>query len=91
MRMKGKLDEAVQTLAFKHINIIRPGQLAGDRTEKRFGEKVGLSAMYMLNKLGLFMRYKPILANEIAQAMINASKKMQSAIYTLDEVHKLAK
>jgi len=91
MSMKGKLDEAVQTLAFKHINILRPGQLAGDRTEKRFGEKVGLSVMYGLNKLGLFMRYKPIQAYEVAQAMINAEKKMYSAIYTLDEVHKLAK
>jgi uncharacterized protein YbjT (DUF2867 family) len=90
MRMKGQLENAVQRLPFKVISLIRPGQLAGNRTEKRTGEKIGLSVMYFLNKLGLFKRYKPILAYQVAQAMINAAEKKQSGIYNLDDVFQLA-
>lgn len=91
MNMKGKLDEAVQGLPFEYINILRPGQLHGKRAEKRLGEKVGLSVMYSLNKIGLFKRYKPIKDKKVAKAMIHAARKTHSTIYTLDEVHELAK
>lgn len=91
MNTKGKLDEAVQGLPFEYINILRPGQLHGKRTEKRLGEKVGLSVMYSLNKLGLFKRYRPIKDKKVAKAMIHAARKTHSTIYTLDEVHELAK
>ena len=90
-QMKGKLEDAVSLLPFKTISILRPGQLDGERTEKRAGEKAGLSVMYFLNKIGLFKRYRPIQAEQVARAMINAARKTESASYTLDEVHKLAK
>jgi uncharacterized protein YbjT (DUF2867 family) len=87
--MKGKLEDTVKTLPFDVISILRPGQLAGDRVEKRTGEKIALSVMYGLNKLGLFNRYKPIQAIEVAQAMIHIAEKEQSGSYTLDEIFKL--
>jgi uncharacterized protein YbjT (DUF2867 family) len=59
--MKGKLDDAVQSLPFKVISILRPGQLAGERIEKRFSEKIGLSVMYGLNKLGILKKYRPFM------------------------------
>jgi uncharacterized protein YbjT (DUF2867 family) len=89
--MKGKLDDAVRVLPFNTISILRPGQLDGNRNENRIGEKVGLSVMYAFNKIGLFKRYKPIQAREVAQAMLHAAEKQQSAIYTLDEVFRLIK
>lgn len=89
MQMKGKLDEAVKSLAFKNIIILRPGQLYGDRNEKRLGEKMGLSVMFFLNKIGIFKKYKPIHAMEVAKAMLAAVKKQKSAIYTLDELFEL--
>ncbi|HET7734062.1 MAG TPA: NAD(P)H-binding protein [Paludibacter sp.] len=89
--MKGKLEDAVKLLPFKVISIIRPGQLAGDRTEKRTTEKIALSVMYGLNKIGLLQRYKPIQGWEVAQAMIHAADKQQSGSYTLNEVFDLAK
>lgn len=90
MKMKGQLEDTVKTLPFKVISILQPGQLAGDRIEKRLGEKIGLSLMYGLNKIGLFERYKPIQAIEVAKAMINAAEKSESATYTLDKVFELA-
>jgi len=91
LNMKGQLDKAVLTLPFDYVTILRPGQLEGNRTEKRRGEKAALTAMHVINKLGLFKRYKPIQADRIAKAMIHAVQKRRTLIYTLDEVHKLAK
>jgi uncharacterized protein YbjT (DUF2867 family) len=87
--MKGKLDDAVQALPFNVISILRPGQLDGNRNENRIAEKVGLSVMYALNKIGLFKRYKPIQGIEVAQAMMNVAEKEQTGSYTLDEIFKL--
>jgi len=89
--MKGKLDDAVQSLPFKVISILRPGQLAGERIEKRLGEKIGLTFMTSLNKFGLLKKYRPIQASQVAHAMINAAYKIESDIYTLNQVHELAK
>jgi len=89
--MKGKLEDAVQALSFKQITIIRPGQLTGNRAEKRKSEKIALSIMYFINKLGLLKRYKPIQAYQAAQAMINAAENKNSATYSLDKVFELAK
>jgi uncharacterized protein YbjT (DUF2867 family) len=91
LKMKGKLDEAVQSLPFEVISILRPGQLDGDRLEKRFGEKAGLKVMAFFNKMGLFKRYKPIHARKVALAMINAAWRNKSETYTLDKVFDLAK
>lgn len=88
--MKGKLEDAVKRLPFNVISIIRPGQLAGDRTEKRTSEKIGLSVMHFINKLGMMKRYKPICAHKVARAMINAAEKKKSGTYTLDKVFELA-
>lgn len=91
IKMKGELDEAVQHLPFEHISILRPGQLTGKRIEKRMGERIGLVVMNALNKIGILKRYRPITFSDVAKAMIHAAKKNKSAIYTLNEVHKLAK
>lgn len=88
--MKGKLDDAVQALPFKVISILRPGQLDGNRTENRTGEKMALSVVYALNKLGILRKYCPIQATDVAKAMIAASAKTVSGTYALDEVHELA-
>jgi len=88
--IKGKLEDAVKSLPFEVISILRPGQLAGNRNENRVGERMGLSVMYFLNKIGLFRRYKPIQASQVAQAMIHAANKTISSTYILGELFRLA-
>ncbi len=90
-KMKGQLDDAVKALPFKFISILRPGQLDGNRTENRVGEKMALSVVFALNKLGILRKYRPIQATDVAKAMIAASEKSVSATYTLNEVHELAR
>lgn len=89
IRTKGELDEAVTKLPFSTTHIMRSGQLAGERNEKRLGEKMGLKVMYALNKLGLFKRYRPIEACQVARAMILAARKDDSGIYTLNELFEI--
>ena len=89
MRMKGELDDAIQLLPFKTTIILRPGQLAGERTENRLGEKIGLSVMYGLNKLGLFKKFRPIMDCQVSRAMVVAAGNEMSEIYTLDELFKI--
>jgi uncharacterized protein YbjT (DUF2867 family) len=91
LRMKGQLDDAVATLGFETTSIIRPGQLDGNRKEKRLGEKISLKIMYFLNTLGLFRKYRPIQASEVASALMNAAEKQKTSIYTLSEVFELAR
>lgn len=90
-KMKGQLENAVKLLPFQTVSILRPGQLVGNRIEKRTGEKVGLKIMSFLNKMGLLVKYKPIHAREVAQAMLNVANRTNSGNYTLDEVFELIK
>jgi uncharacterized protein YbjT (DUF2867 family) len=91
MKMKGKLDKAVQHLPFEYINILRPGKLYGNRNEIVLSEKLKLSLLRRLNKIGLLKQFRPIKEKIVAKAMIHAARKYQSTIYTLDEVYQLAK
>ena len=90
-QMKGKLDDAVMSLPFESVSILRPGQLDGNRSEKRRTEKIALSLVYGLNKLGILRKYRPIQAVDVAKAMIAASTKSVSGTYTLYEVHELTR
>jgi len=90
IKMKGELENAVLSLPFEIISIIRPGILAGNRIQNRPVEKIGIIIMKGLNNLGLLKRYRPIHASIVAKAMIMGAKARQSATYTLDKVFKLA-
>jgi len=89
-RMKGELDEAVQKLKFKSVTILRPGQLYGNREENRKAELFAVKIMFALNRLGILKKYRPLHANSLAKAMINASKKEGNMVYTMHQVHELA-
>lgn len=73
MRMKGELEQAVAKLPFRHVHILQPGFLDGDRTENRPGEKIGLALTKLVTQIGPFRRHRPIPGLTVAQAMIAAS------------------
>lgn len=87
LRMKGQLDDAIQSLPFQHIYVLRPGQLYGNRTQKRTAEKWALSFMFALNKAGLFRKYRPIHATEVASIMLKlANHDKPNTIFTYSEL-----
>ena len=73
MRMKGELEQEVARLPFRHVHILQPGFLDGDRTENRPGEKIGLALTKLVTQAGPFRRHRPIPGRTVAQAMIAAS------------------
>ena len=88
-KIKGKLEDDVKILPFKVISILQPGQLDGNRIEKRSTEKMALKIMYGLNKMGLLKKFRPIQASEVAKAMMNVAEKTISKTYKLDELFEI--
>ncbi len=90
-KMKGELDEAVKTLPFDKISIIRPSMLAGDRKEFRLTERIFTPIMYALSWVPGIKKYRPIKDTTVAKAMLNAiHQHEQYKIYELEGVFDLA-
>lgn len=81
-KLKGELEEAVLALKFPTTTIFQPGMLDRKNTD-RLGEKLGLPAINALNKLGLFLKYRPLSTNQLAQAMVKASTTYISGVHYL--------
>jgi uncharacterized protein YbjT (DUF2867 family) len=91
-RMKGELEEAVSKLPFHNIRILQPGILDGPRGESRPAEKMAIQISRVLTYIPGVKKFRPIHAEIVAKAMINASFDYQAGIrkYTLEEVFTLA-
>lgn len=90
LRMKGSLDEKVRLLSFDRIRIFRPSILVGDRSEKRFGESLGIKIAGTLTKIiPALKKYRPIKASQVAEAMIKSANQNLSdkiKIYNSEEI-----
>lgn len=67
-RVKGELEDALRAMNFPYLGIFRPSFLAGERTEHRPGEALGIRLGFLMPK-----KYKPIHARVVAAAMIEAA------------------
>ncbi len=92
LRIKGELEEDLRPLDFVKRVFIRPGSLTGPRKEKRVMEHIGIAGLRMLNYLGIMRKMRPIHAQTVAHAMINASFNAPEGthVYELEEVFALA-
>ncbi|MFK7973191.1 MAG: NAD(P)H-binding protein [Bacteroidia bacterium] len=93
-KMKGELEEAIIKLPFEKITILQPSLLTGPRKEFRLGERLSYWLLLPLSLLPFIKKYRPIPANTVARAMINAvlypSKKRVHRV-AWGEVFELAK
>ena len=76
MKMKGQLEEAVKLLGFSNTIIVRPPSLIR-RNSDRWGEKVGVMVLKMLNKVGILRSMKPLSTEAVARAMLTCSLHMK--------------
>lgn len=90
LQLKGEVEDEIRKMNLKIVSVFRPSILLGNRKEPRPGERFGQIAMQtfsfiLINNL---RKYKPIPANEVATAMISASKqrKLGFSIYEYDEM-----
>jgi uncharacterized protein YbjT (DUF2867 family) len=70
-RVKGELENALQSIGYNSLHIFRPSFIAGPRKESRPGERIGLAIFSFLSPLfiGPLKKYAPIHAGKIAKAM----------------------
>ncbi len=92
LRIKGELEEDLRQLDLAKRVFIRPGSLTGPRKEKRIMEHIGIAGLRMLNYFGIMRKMRPIHAQTVAHAMINASFNAPEGtyVYELEEVFALA-
>lgn len=83
-KVKGLLEQAVKKMPFWSVHIFRPSVLLGERNENRWGEKIagelGKGIDYLTG--GMLTKYKPIEAEVVAQAMINAAQQLKEGVFT---------
>lgn len=92
LKMKGELEQKVQSLGFKQVSVFQPSLLLGDRAESRFAEGVAARLMPALCRLPGLAKYRPISGREVALKMVEVShrKDLTYQLYRLDDVFPLA-
>jgi uncharacterized protein YbjT (DUF2867 family) len=80
LKLKGEVEEAIQKFPIPSVSFFRPSMLLGNRKESRLGESMMQPVMKLVSPFlrGSLSKYKPIDANDVAAAMIHASKKRRS-------------
>lgn len=78
-RVKGELEDALRTMGFRSVTILRPSLLLGDRQEFRLGEEVG-------KRLGFLVpgRYRPIHARDVAAALVRSAREDVPGLHILE-------
>lgn len=90
-RVKGELEEALSKLPFRALHIFRPSFLFGERKEFRFAELVGSFLLRPLSfmMMGSWRKYRPVHAQTVARAMLNAAGMNLNGI-NIFESHRIA-
>ena len=94
LRVKGEMEDVIQTINIPSKTIIRPSLLLGKRNEFRLGEKIGTVVLKLAMPLlkGKLLKYKPVEDFQVASVMVKiikeASKEMR--IIEPDWIHKNA-
>lgn len=68
-RVKGELEDALRTLPFRSLTIVRPSLLLGSRSEFRFTEQLAKPLAMLIPG-----RYRPVEAREVAETLVRAAK-----------------
>jgi uncharacterized protein YbjT (DUF2867 family) len=73
IKLKGEVEDRVQSISIPSVSIFRPSMLLGKRTESRPMEGI-VQAMSKSLSVLFPSKYKPIPAEDVAKAMVAASK-----------------
>jgi uncharacterized protein YbjT (DUF2867 family) len=86
-KMKGKLEDGINAFAFDQFIIFRPGLLLRKDTD-RPGERIMAGLLNLLNKLGLFRKFRPLPTSLLAEKLAKAPKVFTSGkqIIELDKI-----
>lgn len=82
-QVKGELEEEIKKLPFWAVHIFQPSVLLGERNENRWGEEIAGRLGRVIDRLtgGLLSKYRPVEAEVVAQAMINAAQQISKGVH----------
>ena len=83
LSLKGKTENKIKQFPFVSIGVFQPSILNGTRKESRVGERLAQVVMDLISflLLGPLKKFRAIGANNVAKAMIKASKKQTDGIH----------
>jgi uncharacterized protein YbjT (DUF2867 family) len=93
-RVKGEVETDIRAIGLPKVWFFRPSLLAGDRTESRPGERIGIAVGKVIAPLmlGGLRRYRPINVDAVAAAMIYAATcNVQPGVVESEEIARLAR
>jgi len=82
-KMKGKLEEAISTLAFDQCIIFRPGMLLRKDTD-RPGERITTVVLKVLNSVGLIRKFRPLPTAILAEKLAKAPKVFTTGKHSIE-------
>ena len=93
LKTKGKLEQDIIGLNFKHTHIFQPSMITGNRNENRSGEKIWIKIFQFINPLlfGKLNKYRGFDGKKIAIAINNATENQieKVKIYNWSEMNDL--
>ena len=77
-RLKGELEDALKSLAFRSLTIAQPSVLIGERLEPRLSEKIAW-------KLGFLTpaKYRPVYGSSVARALVNLARADKPGLHII--------
>tara|TARA_Y100001970_G_C13927092_1_gene696325 strand:- start:164 stop:811 length:648 start_codon:yes stop_codon:yes gene_type:complete len=72
-KIKGALESSIKSLEFNKIHIFQPPSLIRQPELIRSGERYSIKFLHVINKLGFFKSFKPILVKDLAKKIIKES------------------
>ncbi len=82
-KMKGKLEEAVKTLSFSKLILLRPPLLIREGSNRKM-EVIGVKVLHFFNKLGILKSQKPMTTTLLAKAMIKSVTTLENGQHTIE-------
>ena len=82
-RVKGELEEAVAALGYRSAIAFRPSLLAGDREQRRFGERAAIAVLQPLRFL-VPRKYRPVAADAVARAMLRSAQRSPAGFTVIE-------
>ena len=93
LKTKGEIQDFLKDCSFESVAVLQPSLLLGNRTEFRFGEKIGAFLMKTLSFLflGNLKKYKAIEGETVAKALLAIAQANNSGfkIYESDVIQEI--
>ncbi|SSQ43418.1 nucleoside-diphosphate-sugar epimerase [Acinetobacter baumannii] len=86
-KVKGQLEDYIQSLGIEKLSIFRPSLLIGKRSDVRFMEDLGQSLFkFIESKWNKPFKYKPVTAEQLAHTMVVAALTQIEAFKRYDNL-----